>query len=159
MLNYVAVFINLCTTIFYKIYELFQYKSQESKFDIAIDKLKVSQRTSLEPSWIKISKLSMKSYVLAFCHFWTCNRSKSTQGHYLNYRGRTQVPCFKAIGSLIPEPKNFQGSTIYWHGRGFGHVAWTIHTTYIPSVPEGSALNLVTIDPVASKVTLKIVIQ
>ena len=35
-----TVFINLCNKIFYKIHELFLYKSLESIFDLAIEDLK-----------------------------------------------------------------------------------------------------------------------
>ena len=94
VLIYLTVFISFCSQIFYKFHKLFPYESLESKFDLAIKNVKVNPRPSLEHFWGKIFKnfheiLCSKIFP---CLIWPKNKSKSTQGHYLNYLGITLVP-------------------------------------------------------------------
>ena len=84
----------LLTSTPYKYHKLFPYESLESKFDLAIKNVKVNPRTSLEHFWGKIFKtfheiLCSKIFP---CLILPKNKSRSPQGHYLNYLDITLVP-------------------------------------------------------------------
>ena len=93
--------------------------------------------TSLRQLYIPIfrsksSKLSMKSYVLAFSSVWPCcKRSRSTQGHNFNTLDSTQVPNATYQVSR-PSVNRFwrrrflKVFTIYGHSGHVGHVTRTV---------------------------------
>ena len=65
VLTYFSVFIN-------KIHELFPYKSTESKLNLAIKSSRSIKGHNYNILEQKSSKLSMKSYILAFCQVLPC---------------------------------------------------------------------------------------
>ena len=75
-------------------HKLFPYESLESKFDLAIKNVKVSPRSSLEHFWGKIFKTfnEILFFKIFPCLILPKNKSRSTQGHYVNYLGITLVP-------------------------------------------------------------------
>ena len=82
----------------------------------------------------KSSKLSMKSYVLAFCHILPCPKIGQGELKVIIYTAlvvlgyQMLTPSSKAIGLLFLEKKLvleetiFKGFTMYWHDRHLGHM-------------------------------------
>ena len=93
LLIYLTVIINFFSKIFYKFHRLFLYESLESKFDLAIKNAKVNPRSSLEHFWGKIFKTfhEILCSKIFSCLILPRNKSRSTQGHYLDYLGITLV--------------------------------------------------------------------
>ena len=110
------------------------------KFDSTIREFKVNPRSSFEYSWVKIYKTSIKSYFLAFSHFWSCrNKGQDTLGLCLNNFGVTQV-LDATYHISTPSVHWFQRRILklfinYWHSRYVGHVRWTIWTNFCSLSP------------------------
>ena len=64
----VTVFTNFGTKTFYKFHDLFPNRRPESRFDLAIKMTRSAKGHHRKILGHKSSKLSMKSYVLAFPH-------------------------------------------------------------------------------------------